>query len=640
MDNIKILKINNIHKSFLHIFELTESEVVAEKLAKSYLKFKLNELILKEELSFNDFFKNKKNIYDYDISKYNSQITKKITTHKANKYIKRTVSKDYLYLFDDSYTYSLVEGVVNHKIPFKAFKNYISNIQHIDSKKNLDNTILRLIEDSKCWNIKSFKNKQSFNKIKPFILKEEDNSIFLFSGSDFEIHSDIGSRNWCSVHDYENYLFVLNFFEKIYFYFDFNKKYHDSNSLIAVITDKNGNNIKIFDKFNYEITDKNIIDFYKNKIIVNDFTSDISKDCDLIALSFYEFFYNDKNKAAELLIEYNESERSLYNYFFLLPKLFYLFKSSELKEYYKYMENLNIEMKCVNNIKYNSFSDFEYDCASRASPALLDLYIEKESPEFLGKEYTLDVFQRIERKEFFHNNILSFVFWERFTAESKHDNIIIYKDIINKLNKNIKEHYNEEYLKKIHIDYLNNLDILNENFQNEYQSMLNHLVHIELMKLINNEKFSDIDFKNAFSLVENIFTSSTLPSLNPEYFYNLKADILETFLIRGIPTDMYRKSFLTYFFNDFSLQELIFSGFIYDGYLIDILNLYKNYFITVLRKAFVYFSCYQINKRDQKYIFFDAVFETYNSDEIKTILEDCKCNKTKAFFIDNFAIKR
>ncbi len=631
----QLLKENKIHKSFANIFSLCDEINTVHTLIKSFLFFDKNKTILNyTECDFREYFSEFTFIKTIDIELYNESCDLILLENKTTSYINRTIKKEYRTLAFSHENYNLCLYLVKEGISLDAFKAYMSNIQHINTHSILFRSLNRMLLEHHNWKgsfkdcITEFQDIPDHN----YLIQEKKELLF-FAGDDFDVHSQIGAPNWCSTQAHDYYHFSLNFMEKIYFHFDFNKEYYDPLSLIAILTDEQDNIIQVFDKFNNEINNDHIKSEFKEIIKEKGYKykSSITKETDELTKSFHAFKNNNHVDTLRHLDEYKHNQsKSVYYYFFLLPKILYLFSAKELESYFKLLKEHNAYILSPNLEMYNSLEDFEIGCIRNSNIKIAYRYLTEGDSKLLKGKNKNQFIKFFEQKKMLTPKDLVTTFWNLFLHSkdktAKKDFLSIFQDIVTA----ISEGYSDKEIRAIFINYINFYKMSDEYMRVQF---IHRLVALAYIDMSSSESFSSNEFYLMIENIKSLFEESNCSIMK----YKIEEDVLFN-MINAIDrnnSDML-KAFTLFLFENYSISFILKNHFVIDNSILELILNNKNDFSWSLKKRLkelkIDFSF--LEKKDISLIVVHSLFTTLSQNEIEEVLKDTECPKTQQLYID------
>lgn len=541
MRNIELqLKENMIHRSFLSLFSKTDSDHALNLLIQSFKLFKKNSNQLPVELKFQNYFQKFSIISVQIIEEYNNELNTYLLNKRADKFIKRTIPLKSRYLFYDNNSshkkeiLNMFKQNIDENILINFFKNNTSYEDDIKIK-----SVFNLIYDlNKNWNFKYLsKNLFNVDKINYHLIGTD--SVLINTQNNPEIIENFGSFFWC-ISKSDFYIdYTTNLYEKIFIYYDCNKSYFDPISLIAIILDKNNNIISLFDRFNNEIDNVNLFDFFQNIINSKVLNIDIeNNNLSNLNKAFYAFLNNDYDVVKQYVIKFNSSNehRSNYNLNSALVKMLEVSKADDIRYFF---EILNEQKELKNNfIKIGQFyqiisniKDFENRAFQYASTRIFLNYINKGNSEILSDENLTSSFFSMSKGKMLPVYYSEEIFLKRYLNAEAHE-VEETKEVIDIYFNKLKSQYSDSSIDKFFEKQL----IRFREIEMYSFSFLIFVVNYNLLKMIHDNDFSLKRIENVYKNIFNLFDKYGNPiDFEVSNFINLKTLVL-SHLIKNVPS--------------------------------------------------------------------------------------------------------
>lgn len=634
----ELLKEKAIHKSFANIFSLCFDEDSIKSLLTAYSLFEKNKNTLNyTECDFREYFNDFEIIKVIDVELYQESCELILLENKTNNYINRTIKKEYRPLAYSHENYNLCLYLVKDGVSLEAFKAFMSNIQHINTHAILFRSLNRMLLEHHTWKNGFTSGIPAFNNIPNYLyLIKKEKELLFFSGHCFDTHSEIGAPNWCSTQAHDYYQFSLNFMEKIYFHFDFNREYYDPLSLIAIVTNSDNEIINVFDKFNNEVKDKKVKFKFQNLLFEKGklFETNVAKGIDDLSLSFHSFKNGKTEEALRLVNNYKDCKsKNVYSYFFLLPKLLHLFSAKEMSAYFDMLKDNGSYILSPNFEMYTALEDFEIGCIHNSNIKLAHKYLTEGGSQLLKGKNKNKAIQLFEQKKMLtHKDIIS-TFWNIFLyskdKKSKENFLEIFRELIS----NVEECYTDKELRSIFVNYINFYKMNEEYMRVQFIHRLVALAYIDMSSC---ETFSSSHFRLILDNIVGIFEDSNCSIMK----YKIEEDVLFN-MINSVDRhnhDML-KSFTLFLLENYSLCYILKNHFVIDDNVIELINSNKSFFIKSLKRSLKTFKAdfSFFEKQETSLHVIQALFGTLNQNEIEEILKETECKKAQQMFIDLIA---
>lgn len=486
----------NIHKSLNFIFNKTSYK---DSLKDAYSLYLSNKSVINSNnLYFDTYFKPFDEITNEDINIFKNKISKLIKNKKISYYINRAIPADKRVLLDND-SYNLVSNIVDLDIPFNVFSKHIKNVLYKNSFEQFHFALIKIINDSKHWNIDYYKNiLQEIN-----INYVEDDGVLIFKTINSSVHSLFASTTWCTFHDSVFYDFYSLYKESLYLYLDFNKTYDDKDSLLCFYFNHNNKLLDIFDRYNNNISVKNIKYFRRfstddNINIIEDYEYNNSS-MNLFDIAILSFFDGNINKTKEYILnpDFKNYQKNNYDRFYQnsYSKIASLYNQKELFSFWDF----------VNSIEDQNFSNqtLEFHIFSYLTPSMATQYMSKNKISFVNEEQIrlflnmfddnhlkintihpifnlMDNFSKLSTKKEFSIILKKYVepLNDLFVQKGIHNLFLYIEDniqlFLNKIDKKISVIAIENLLSNIFLFYL----IMNKNNDIENSKNINRIVNI------------------------------------------------------------------------------------------------------------------------------------------------------------------
>ncbi len=507
--NIDALKRNKIHRSFAPIFEKTIDDGVFNSLTKAFHLYQQNKSILQKELDFSHYFKNFDSINNTTVQQFNSAVIIFLTEYKTNHYIKRAIPlKKRKYFYSNHKNLELLKEVVN-LVDLTVFKKYFSNSFSHESAENVERFLVAILNDLKIDYHKEIQNYYWKERSNDHVVFINNDNALIYPDDNINTFFKLGSRYWCCSVKSDSILYSFNLFERVYIYHDFTLEKHHHLSCVALLVDTNHQIIDIFDKYNFELKDKETIAFYQAILDKETLSSEntIHKELGLLNQAIYNF---KNKKEVPFLTDLKKHNRSLHTgelkaFHYLMPKILETFSLEDIERLFKWMKysksSLTTFIKTPHGGRLRTILDFENIAFSHASTRIFLNYVKENSEStFLSDENRFKIINNLSELKVLDSNIIfEFSLFNNYFSANDTER----KEVESYICQFIEDIYKMKSSKEIEEILEKNFEATSNNFGSEHLLSC-YIVIFKYFEMIHSKEINLANMEKVFDLSKKI----------------------------------------------------------------------------------------------------------------------------------------
>lgn len=275
-NNEKLLK-STIKSKFHRVIAMKvvnsepESETIVNYVLKGYNDYTKHKALMKNnEILFENYFKNKDEDLIKSFEHFNDDVQKSILYNNANKLKKRILSNKYNNLCNEE-TDKLFLQMANMDFSRDELQQFIGKkLSAFHYPEELNGALMNLIEIKADWSPEEILHKLSVHceEDKDYSVGYNKDNKLIIDILTFEASKNVGSKMWCITREEEMYKhYKKNQHIDYKYLFDFSKKTSDDLSMVAILTNLDGNIDELYSKDDTELSkDVDTRKIYENLI--------------------------------------------------------------------------------------------------------------------------------------------------------------------------------------------------------------------------------------------------------------------------------------------------------------------------------------------------------------------------------------